>query len=78
MVTLPMTTPAWLPKISKVVLGHVLHLFGLPAAENAAKNVDLLFRSLDVAFRVREESWLVGWVLKLKRLAVAIGPPEPA
>jgi hypothetical protein len=28
--------------------------------------------------RVREEAWLIGWVLNLKRLAVALGPPAPA
>jgi transposase len=29
-------------------------------------------------FRVHEESWLVGWVLNLKRLATALPSPEPA
>jgi transposase len=28
--------------------------------------------------KVREEALLIGWVLNLKRLAVALGPPQPA
>jgi transposase len=28
--------------------------------------------------RVREESWLIGWILNLKRLACALGPPVTA